>query len=170
MDPDDLEEDGDFVYAVEDKSARVGRIRFQLPEIMLRRAQYHGCFDILRRKPFERVQIPDLQLNEEEFKAFYKSKQLFLDGVDIRGVFDELMDRVRFLRGEKTYQNLWRPVREMEGLILKDYVALFAMALFYFPFDLDLAVALLFCVNRIGKADIRRRMKQIAKGQFFIYH
>ena len=111
--------------------------------------------------PFER-------LANEEFNKFAKKHNIDLKNIDLDSLSDELCKRQDFLRGQEFNNMVWKPLLEPCNCAdQKKILAFMALTVFCCSrdeqVDLNLAVALIFCISRVSAETIRNKLKKLIK-------
>ena len=111
--------------------------------------------------PFDR-------LANEEFNIFATKHNIDLKNIDLDALADELCKRQAFLRGQEFNNMVWKPLLEPCNCVdQKKILAFMALTVFCCSrdeqVDLNLAVALIFCISRVSSENIRSKLKKLIK-------
>jgi hypothetical protein len=149
------------------KPTQVGRIIWQDAVLLLPPAD-KGDQPLTLKIPQVPEPVPTVEINWERFKVYAKQRGLVFDDEDMEDVARELGTRCLVLRCEEFKPRIWRHLKKgVTSGYSKQFVALMTLALFVTADNepnMDTAVALIYCISRIGVDKIRENLKAISNG------
>ena len=121
------------------------------------------------REPVEFDSInPFDRLDNEEFNKFAQKHNMNLKHIDVDALADELCKRQNLLLGKEFDNKVWIPLLQpCNSGDQKKILAFMALTVFCCmrdeQVDLNLAVALIYCISRVSAENIRSKLKKLLK-------
>ena len=124
------------------------------------------------KQPCEHVDFETINqfecLEYEEFNNFAQSRNINLKNIDMHSLADELSKRQNLLRGKEFDNKVWIPLLQpCNSGDQKKILAFMALTVFCCmrdeQVDLNLAVALIYCISRVSAENIRSKLKKLIK-------
>ena len=153
------------------KPDSVGEFKWK-ESVLLDRKRNDGDQPLTLKQPCEHVDFETINpfecLENEEFNNFAQSRNINLKNIDMDSLADELSKRQNLLRGKEFDNKVWIPLLQpCNSGDQKKILAFMALTVFCCmrdeQVDLNLAVALIYCISRVSAENIRSKLKKLIK-------
>ena len=144
----------------------VGRFKWR-EEVLLIPSANKTDLPLTLKIPVVPLSIPLSIFSLEDFRKWAFEKHIDLNGVNLADVNGELTKRINLLSGMPFEGSIWPPLqRHARSRYFNRLSALFALCLFSYRDDIELAVALMFCISKFTTKRISRNFGLIIKEKF----